>query len=74
MLTKRVNIMQYCQYEHADGTPDCGPYLPRSNYTIICYTADSADYQIMKLRTKAGLRGASPIEIQINVNKLGGIK
>ena len=32
------------------------------------------DYLIMRLRTLAAERGATPLEIQVNVNRLNGIK
>jgi len=59
--------MQYYIYEHADGTLDVGPYKP---FQPVDVGSQWRDESIMLLRTTAANRGASPVEIQRNVEKL----
>lgn len=60
--------MQYYTYQLEDGTDDVGPYHCYNNYNYVAqYRNLQTDYQIMLARVKASNRGASPVEIQANV-------
>ena len=65
--------MQYYTYQHTDGTDDVGPYHCYNNYNYVAiYQNVMNDSDIMKARVLASNRGATPVEIQENVFKLGG--
>ena len=55
--------MQYYIYQHNDGTNDTSVYNQFRGSNVICL-AENQDWLIMKARSYAKSRGASPLEIQ----------
>ena len=56
--------MQYYTYQHSDGSDDVAPYKGNTWTSVADAFTDNNDYQIMKARTLASRRGATPSEIQ----------
>ena len=59
--------MQYFTYQHADGTDDVAPYIGNIYTAVMLSFEENADWLVMLARVKASNRGASPAEVQRNV-------
>jgi len=64
--------MNYFTYQHADGTDDVAPDIGNVYTTVVQSFSENNDYLISVARVKARMRGATPLEVERNVNKLAG--
>ena len=62
--------MQYFKYQHIDDTDDYQPCISIGVDCVAQYNSSCNDYNIMVARVKASNRGATPNEIQSNVEML----